>query len=138
MVVMTERAELKKKLADIGWALSYFEEGPPKMTLYRHRASYNTEGVITDEVGTSVKNLPSEPGYVLKQAERGLLPYPPVAGCVCEWCATSSVGEQSSPPSGGDNPEHESVVCQDCGESVSALTKAGALSRMRTHAKIHA
>jgi hypothetical protein len=29
------------------------------------------------------------------------------------------------------------VMCQECGEEVSAVTKAGALSRLRVHTKSH-
>ena len=36
-----------------------------------------------------------------------------------------------------DAEPKESVMCQGCGEEVFALTKAGALSRLRVHAKTH-
>ena len=42
------------------------------------------------------------------------------------------VGEETS-----DEEISESVTCPDCGEVLSALTKPGALSKMRVHLKTH-
>ena len=86
MVNISERNHQKNELASAGYSLKYIDEWLPKTTLYRHKPSYNQDGLIVAEVGTFVKGVPGEPSYVLKKAKIGLFPWKPDEGCTCKWC----------------------------------------------------
>ncbi len=74
-------AELKAKGFKAG-----FEFDQPKIDLFWHRDSVNTEGVVQRNAGSIVKNLPGDPTYISKKASVGLFPWPPSQGCACSWC----------------------------------------------------
>jgi hypothetical protein len=84
---ITERNQMKTELVNLGYSLRYIDEWQPKTTLYRHKASYNDEGKITDAIGTSVPNVPGNPDYVLRKSKIGLFRWPPGENCECRWCA---------------------------------------------------
>ena len=90
---ITERNQQKNALARAGFTLGYIDEWQPKTTLYRHKPSYNMEGDITEDVGTSVRGVPGSPDYVLKKALIGLFPWVPSENCTCEWCAERTAAE---------------------------------------------
>ena len=87
MAGITERNQQKNELASAGFTLRYIDEWQAKTTLYRHKPSYNSDGAITEDVGTSVRGVPGSPDYVLKKAQIGLFPWVPSESCTCEWCA---------------------------------------------------
>ena len=132
-----ERTDLRKELVSQGYAWEYVDEWQPKTTLYLHAPKLNEQGDVVKPAGSKVENLPGSPDYVLGKARLGMLPYPPSSTCECRWCAVYNVKAEVKTESEDGKVEEESVVCQDCGDSVSALTKAGALSKMRVHMKVH-
>ena len=91
MTTTKERTELRQELVGQGFSWNYIEEWQPKVTLYRHRATYNPQGEAVQAVGTTVENLPGNPDYVNRKARIGLFPWPPSANCTCHWCAKASV-----------------------------------------------
>ena len=86
MVGITEFNKMNNELIGLGYSMKYSREWQPKTTLYRHKPAYNNEGELTDDIGTSVTNVPGEPSYVLKKAKIGLFAFPPSESCVCRWC----------------------------------------------------
>ena len=136
MVTTKDRVELREELVAQGYSWEYVDGWQPKITLYRHTRKLNPTGDVVDDVGSKVANLPGNPDYVLKKAKLGMFPYPPSDTCECRWCSVRQVNDvPATEPE--EEPSQESVICQTCGESVSALTKAGALSRLRVHIKAH-
>ena len=132
-----ERTDLRKELVSQGYAWEYVDEWQPKTTLYLHAPRLNEQGDVVKPAGATVENLPGSPDYVLGKARLGMLPYPPSSTCECRWCAIYNAQAEVKTESEDGEVEEESVVCQDCGENVYALTKAGALSKLRVHAKTH-
>ena len=135
MVTTNERTKLRDELVGQGYSWEYIDGWQPKITLYRHREIKNGELVVSP-VGTAVENLPGNPDYVLRKSRLGLLPYPPSDTCTCRWCSANRVNVEVTEEPKIEEPQ-ESVDCQECGEPVYAVTKAGALSRMRVHMKSH-
>ena len=132
-----ERTELRNELVGQGYSWEYVDEWQPKTSLYLHAPKLNAQGDVVKAAGTKVENLPGSPDYVLGKARIGMLPYPPSSTCECRWCAIYNAQAEVKTESEDGKVEEESVVCQDCGENVYALTKAGALSKLRVHAKTH-
>ena len=95
MAGITERNQQKNELANAGFTLRYIDEWQPKTTLYRHKPSYNIEGEITEDVGTTVRGVPGSPDYVLRKAKIGLFPWPPSESCACRWCTIPEAPEES-------------------------------------------
>ena len=87
---ITERNKLKQELSGLGYSMSYIDDWQPKTTLYRHKASYNTDGSLCDEVGTAVRNVPGNPEYVRRKAKIGLFTWKPGENCECSWCSATS------------------------------------------------
>ena len=103
MTGITERNQQKLELANAGYSLKYIDEWQPKTTLYRHKPSYNAEGDIVAEIGTTVDNVPGNPDYVLRKAKIGLFQWPPSDGCVCPWCQEpSKAPEAQKKETGGE------------------------------------
>ena len=90
MAGITERNQQKLDLANVGYSMKYIDEWQPKTTLHRHKPSYNAEGDIVAEVGTTVGNVPGAPDYVLRKARIGLFQWPPSESCECQWCQKPS------------------------------------------------
>ena len=86
MTGISERNRQKNELTSVGFSMKYIDEWSPRTTLYRHKPSYNVEGDMTADVGTSVKGVTGEPSYVLNKAKIGLFPWRPDEGCACKWC----------------------------------------------------
>ena len=86
MAGISERNIQKQELVDAGYSLRYIDEWQPKATLYRHKPSYNTEGQVVADVGTSVSGVPGSPDYVLRKSRIGLFPWMPSETCTCRWC----------------------------------------------------
>jgi len=80
-----EYNQVKQDLMSVGFSPKYVDEWGPKITLYRHKPSYNQSGVVVADVGTFVK-CSGDPIYVRKKAGIGLLPWKPMDGCSCQWC----------------------------------------------------
>jgi len=134
MVSTSDRLQQRAELVANGYSWEYVDIWPPKTTLYRHAPGLNTEGDVVFPVGTHIKGVPGTPAYVLAKAKLGLLQVPPGEGCECQWCSIRNAHVEPVTESGDYvDPEQESVRCQDCGEAVFALTKSGALSRLRVH-----
>jgi hypothetical protein len=91
MVNIRERNQQQRDLASVGYSMKYVDEWAPKITLYRHKPSYNQDGLIVADVGTFLPRVPGEPSYVLKKAKIGLFPWRPDEGCACKWCSERGV-----------------------------------------------
>ena len=137
MVNLSDRQRMRQELVAQGFSWEYIDEWQPKTTLYRHTPGLDIEGNEVFPVGSAIKGVPGSPDYVLRKARLGLLPYPPSETCECRWCAARNAHAEPVTETGKEYTAEESVACQECGEEVTALTKAGALSRLRTHMKIH-
>ena len=140
MVMTTkERSELRDELVGQGYSWEYVDEWQPKTNLYLHRAKTDQNGTEVTPIGTKIAGVPGNPDYVARKARIGMLPYPPSDTCECKWCSISN--ERADKVTGSeetsDEESSESVTCPDCDEVLSALTRAGALSKMRVHLKTH-
>ena len=127
---ITERNKMKQELAGLGYSLSYIDDWQAKTRLYRHRPSYNTQGEITDVVGTYIDNVPGSPDYVLRKARIGLSPWKPSESCECKWCKDSYVEPQPEPEV---NSEMATKTCELCGFTAEAANLAGASSKLTFH-----
>ena len=136
MVNLSDRQRMRQELVAQGYSWEYVDEWQPKTSLYRHAPGLDIEGNEVFPVGTIIKGVPGSPDYVLRKARLGMFPYPPANTCECRWCVARKVDVEIPTEPVKAEPE-EFVVCQDCGEKVHALTKAGALSRLRVHMKTH-
>ena len=132
-----ERIEIREQLIGQGYSWEYVDGWQPKISLYRHAATLTQDGVVISPIGAKLENLPGNPDYVLRKSRLGLLPYPPSDACECRWCASRNAQAEPVTESGEEYTNEESVICQECGDPVTALTKAGALSRLRVHMKTH-
>ena len=81
MAGITERNKQKNELAGMGYSLRYIDEWQRKTRLYRHKAAYNVDGVVMEDVGTFVDNVPGNPDYVLRKSRIGLFPWEPAQDC---------------------------------------------------------
>jgi len=90
MADIAGRNKQKVELASLGYSLKYIDEWQPKTTLYRHKPSYNEEGFIVADIGTTTPNVPGSPDYVLSKSRIGLFQWPPSDTCTCRWCATAN------------------------------------------------
>ena len=137
MVTTKERTDIREELVSQGYSWEYVDEWQPKITLYLHKPKVDAStDEIINPVGTKLENLPGNPDYVLRKSRLGMFPSPPSDTCECRWCVASKVGIEIAEEPKQEEPQ-ESVACQECGESVTAVTKAGALSRLRVHMKSH-
>ena len=127
---ITERNKMKVELANLGYSLKYIDEWQPKTTLYRHKKAYNSEGDVTDDIGTSVSNVPGSPDYVLRKARIGLFPWKPSESCECRWCKDSYVEPQPEPEVISDMA---TKTCELCGFTAEAANLAGASSKLTFH-----
>jgi len=127
---ITERNKMKVELANLGYSLKYIDEWQPKTTLYRHKKAYNNEGDVTDDIGTSVSNVPGNPDYVLRKARIGLFPWKPSESCECRWCKDSYVEPQTEPEV---NSDMATKTCELCGFTAEAANLAGASSKLTFH-----
>lgn len=127
---ITERNKMKTELASIGYSLKYIDEWQPKITFYRHKPSYNVEGKMTDDIGTSVSNLPGSPDYVLRKSKIGLFQWPPSDTCECQWCKVR-VAEKAKV----ENKVSKEYRCdiQDCGFDANGKDHAAKSSSLRMH-----
>jgi hypothetical protein len=110
MAGITERNRQKDELASAGFTLRYIDEWQPKTTLYRHKPSYNVDGEMTGDVGTSVKGVPGSPDYVLRKAKIGLFPWLPGNGCTCKWCVEHNVVVSASQPKAEEDDALQPIV----------------------------
>ena len=93
MAGISERNKQQNELAGIGYSLRYIDEWQPKTTLYRHKPDYNVGGNIVQDVGTTVKNVPGNPDYVMKKSKIGQFGWPPSDTCECKWCKERATKE---------------------------------------------
>ena len=129
---ITERNKMKTELAGIGYSLKYIDEWQPKTTLYRHKPAYNTEGVISDDIGTSVANVPGNPDYVLRKSKIGLFQWPPSDTCECQWCK-ARVAERTRIES--SVPQEYRCEVLDCNFVSNGKDHAAKLSSLRMHVR---
>ena len=127
---ITERNKMKQELSGLGYSMSYIDDWQPKTRLYRHRPAYNTQGEISDAVGTYVDNVPGNPDYVLRKARIGLFPWKPSSSCECKWCRDSYVEPQPEPEV---NSDMATKTCELCGFTAEAANLAGASSKLTFH-----
>ena len=128
---ITERNKLKQELAGLGYSLKYIDEWAPKTRLYRHKASYNVEGHIMDEVGTYMDNVPGNPDYVQKKARIGLFTWKPGPECSCEWCTASFAKID-------EKPDMATEACKHCDYVGEAKTAFALAPKMKSHKrKVH-
>ena len=141
MVNLSDRQRMRSDLVAAGYSWEYIDEWQPKTTLYRHAPGLNINGNEVIPVGSPIKGVPGSPEYVLKKAGIGMFPFLPGDTCECKWCKARSINFKEIHAEIHAEPKkaepQESVICQECGEEVFAITKAGALSRLRVHAKTH-
>ena len=88
---MQEYNKIKNELMGLGYSMRYVDEWQPKIRLYRHKAAYNVEGDLSDEVGTYTDNVPGDPRYLLRKARIGMFGFPPSETCTCKWCNENKV-----------------------------------------------
>ena len=93
MAGISERNKQQNQLANIGYSLRYIDEWQPKTTLYRHKPDYNIDGDIVQDVGSTVKNVPGNPDYVMKKSKIGQFGWPPSDTCECKWCAKRTTAQ---------------------------------------------
>ncbi len=136
MVNLSDRQRMRQELVAVGYSWEYIDEWQPKTTLYRHTPGLDINGNEVFPVGSSIKGVPGSPDYVLRKSRIGMFPFLPSDTCECRWCKARSVNVEIPTKPNKAEPQ-ESVTCQECGEEVSAVTKAGALSRLRVHTKSH-
>ena len=128
MVGISERNKQRQELVSVGFSMDWIDQGRTKVTLYRHKASYNAEGNISEDVGSTVKGVPGSPDYVLLKAKIGLFPWVPSESCECQWCNTVEEPEKADVP--------ESLFkCPHCKEVITASNAQGAAMKLRTHIK---
>ena len=125
MVGISERNKQKVELVNQGFSLRYIDEWQPKVTLYRHKASMNTQNEVVREIGTTVKGVPGNPDYVLRKSKIGLFPWKPGEECKCKWCRE---GDWSP-----ETPDGTRKFCDVCGLAVEAQNSAGASSKLTFH-----
>ena len=89
---MQEYNKIKNELTGLGYSMRYVDEWQPKTRLYRHKAAYNVDGDLTDEVGTYTDNVPGDPRYLLRKARIGMFGFPPSETCTCKWCNEEQKG----------------------------------------------
>ena len=130
MVGITERNKQKVELANNGFSMRYIDEWQPKTTLYRHKASMNTQGEMVRDVGTTILGVPGNPDYVLRKAKIGLFPWKPSESCECKWCRESYVEPQPEPEV---NSDMATKTCELCGFTAEAANLAGASSKLTFH-----
>ena len=136
MVNLSERQSMMQELVAQGFSLEYVDEWQPKTTLYRHAPGLDIEGNEVFPVGSEIKGVPGNPDYGLRKTRLGMFNYPPSDTCECRWCIARKA-KVEIPDEPEEEVAQESVQCQECGEPVYALTKAGAVSRLRVHMKTH-
>ena len=130
---ITERNKLKQELAGLGYSMSYIDDWQPKTTLYRHKASYTTDGNVSDEVGTAVHNVPGNPDYVQKKARIGLFTWEPGEQCECKWCKESFAVEEVE-----NLDEDPKIACDQCDFVPKSENKATATHQLKAHKnKLH-
>jgi len=110
MAGISERNKQQNQLAGIGYSLRYIDEWQPKTTLYRHKPDYNIDGDIVQDVGSTVKNVPGNPDYVMKKSKIGQFGWPPSATCGCKWCVERATKEPVAVGVGSDEPPPEEIV----------------------------
>ena len=110
MAGISERNRQQNELAGIGYSLRYIDEWQPKTTLYRHKPDYNIDGDIVQDVGSTVKNVPGNPDYVMKKSKIGQFGWPPSATCGCKWCVERATKEPVAVGVGSDEPPPEEIV----------------------------
>ena len=81
-----KRQELRAELTAQGYAWNYIDSWPPKTSLYVHRPMVNPEGLVVNDRGVIIPNVPGHPDYVARKSRIGLLPWPPGEGCACKAC----------------------------------------------------
>ena len=126
MAGITERNAQRIELANSGFTMNYIDDWQPKTTLYRHKASYNTEGDIIEGIGSTVKQVPGNPDYVLKKAKIGLFPWKPGSECSCQWCS-EVVAEVE------EKPKMLYKMCDKCDFEGKAKSNSGLYSTMAAH-----
>jgi hypothetical protein len=124
---ITERNKIKVELVNLGYSMKYIDEWQPKTTLYRHKEAFNTEGAITDAIGTSVVNVPGNPDYVLSKSRIGLFTWEPGEDCECQWCVNRAIEVKEE--------EKTSGACPHCDYVANAPTPRGVRSQLTNHAK---
>ena len=110
MAGISERNRQQNELAGIGYSLRYIDEWQPKTTLYRHKPDYNIDGDIVQDVGSTVKNVPGNPDYVMKKSKIGQFGWPPSDACGCKWCVERATKEPVAVGVGSDEPPPEEMV----------------------------
>ena len=136
MVNLSDRQRMRSELVAVGYSWEYIDEWQPKTTLYRHTPGLDINGNEVFPVGSAIKGVPGSPDYVLRKSRIGMFPFLPGDTCECRWCSANRVNVEVTEEPKIEEPQ-ESVDCQECGEPVYAVTKAGALSRLRVHMKSH-
>ena len=110
MAGISERNKQQNQLAGIGYSLRYIDEWQPKTTLYRHKPDYNIDGDIVQDVGSTVKNVPGNPDYVMKKSKIGQFVWPPSDTCECKWCVERATKEPVAVGVGSEEPPPEEMV----------------------------
>ena len=136
MVNLSDRQRMRSELVAVRYSWEYIDEWQPKTTLYRPTPGLDINGNEVFPVGSAIKGVPGSPDYVLRKSRIGMFPFLPGDTCECRWCSANRVNVEVTEEPKIEEPQ-ESVDCQECGEPVYAVTKAGALSRLRVHMKSH-
>ena len=135
---ITERNKANAELAGLGYSIKALEKElwQPKVTLYRHTPAYNNSGQMSDDIGTTIKNLPSEPSYIARCARLGQFTFPPSESCICPWCKErKEQGVDVTEEDGATSvvsPLH-SKTCEDCGAILQAASSGGLSTKFKYH-----
>ena len=75
------RKEVIAELTSNGYATSYIDSWPPKVTLYRHKPGLTMDGKESFPVGSAIPNQPGHPDHVARKSRLGWLPWLPSETC---------------------------------------------------------
>jgi len=124
MTGIAEFNKQKQELVSVGFSMDWIDQDRPKVMLYRHKASYNVEGIMSEDVGSTLKGVPGSPDYVLRQAKKGQFPWPPSESCECRWCnerrssGSESRASASAPEDTAEKKEETPIKgnfpCDEC------------------------
>jgi len=136
LVGINQRQQLRKELVEQGFTWEFIDEPNPKIKMYRHAPGMNVDGVVVFPAGSVWPGkTTTDPRYILSKARIGVFPFPPSEHHECKWCAASY--PKTPVEEIKEELIQETMSCQECAHEVSALTKAGAVSKMRVHNKTH-
>ena len=127
------RKEVIAELTSNGYAASYIDSWPPKVTLYRHKPGLNQEGTICSPVGSAIPNQPGHPDHVARKSRLGWLPWLPSETCKCRACRESREVAAAVEPA--QPPEGFALKCRFCEFVAKGAKPQGLANKLKGHVK---